>query len=109
MTNLVRESVRAKPDRVGTPHAHAPDRVWPGTGVRVEGLFCPSNYGVMGRTSPPQADFPREVENDVHVLSLLQEACGGASEAVRRERRLRMTDNTPSIRTRPVMADQKGA
>ena len=60
-------------------------------------------------TSPPQADLPREVENDVHVLSLLQEACGGASEAVRRERRPRMTDSTPSSRTRPVMADQKGA
>ena len=59
--------------------------------------------------APPQADFPREVENDVHVLSLLQEACGGASEAVRRERRPRMTDSTPSSRTRPVMADQKGA
>ena len=59
--------------------------------------------------APPQADFPGEVENDVYVLSLLQEAYEGASEAVRRERRPRMTDITPNNRTRTVMADQKGA
>jgi len=59
--------------------------------------------------APPQADFPREVEKDVYVLSLLQEAYEGASEFVHRERRPRMTDITPSNRTRTVMADHKGA